>query len=310
MVRKRASDFDPEILRLFDQSVHGKISRRDFLDGAARVAAGAVGAVALLRQLLPNYALAQHVPTDDARILPGYITYASPEGHGEIEAYLVRPARWYQTDTPLPAVLVVHENRGLNPYIEDVARRFAVEGFIALAPDGTSPGGGYPRDIDPRDIEAFEAAEARGREIHASLDSETLMEDWVAAIRYLESDARIGRVGVTGFCYGGLVSNVLATRIPELGGAVPFYGRQPPLEDVHRIQAPLLIHYAEDDPGVNEGWPEYEEALRAHGIDYTAHIYPGTLHGFHNDTTPRYDDEAARLAWNRTLEFFDLHLRA
>ncbi len=309
MQRRKLSDFDPEVLRLFDQYVHGKISRRDFLDGAARFAAGTLGAVALLKQLLPNYALAQHVPSDDARIGQGYITYSSPEGHGDIQAYLVRPARWYRAEEPLPAVLVVHENRGLNPYIEDVARRLAVEGFVALAPDGTSPGGGYPRNLDPRDVEAFEAAEDRGREIHSSLDSERLMEDWVAAYRYLDDDSALGRIGVTGFCYGGFVSNVLATRLPELAGAVPFYGRQPPLEDVGRIQCPLLIHYAEDDPGVNAGWPDYESALQEHGVDYEAHIYPGTLHGFHNDTTPRYDEEAATLAWQRTLAFFDRNLR-
>jgi carboxymethylenebutenolidase len=309
MERKKASDFDPELLRLYDAYVHGGISRRDFLDGAARFAIGGLTAAGLLRQLLPNYALAQQVGDGDARISTGYVTYDSPQGHGQIQAFLARPVGWYNAQGPLPAVVVVHENRGLNPYIVDVARRLATRNFVALAPDGTSPGGGYPRDLDPRDVDAFEEAEARGREIHASLDSARLMEDWVAAYGYLSSDPAIGRVGVTGFCYGGLVSNVLATRIPELGGAVPFYGRQPPLEDVGRIRAPLLIHYAEDDPGVNAGWPAYEEALRSHGVEYEAHVYPGTLHGFHNDTTPRYDEAAATLAWQRTLDFFERTLR-
>jgi len=309
MTRKKASDYDPGLWSLFDRYVHGGISRRDFLDGAARFAVGGVTAAALLRELLPRYALARHVSEDDARLATGFITYPSPAGHGEIRAYLARPVGWYQAGHPLPAVLVVHENRGLNPYIEDVARRLAVEGFVALAPDGTTPGGGYSRGIDPRDIDAFEAAEARGREIHSSLDSARLMEDWVAAVAWLQSDAAVGRVGVTGFCYGGLVSNVLATRIEDLGAAVPFYGRQPPLEDVSHIRAPLLIHYAEEDPGVNAGWPAYEAALRDHGVDYEAHFYPGTFHGFHNDTTPRYDEAAARLAWERTLGFFDRHLR-
>jgi carboxymethylenebutenolidase len=309
MKRRQASEFDPRVLALYDDYVHGHISRRDFLDGAARFAAGGLTAAALLRQLRPDYALARQVSEDDERIETGYITYASPDGHGEISAYLARPVRWYTAGAPLPGVLVVHENRGLNPYIVDVARRLAAEGFVALAPDGTSPGGGYPRDLDPRDADAFEAAEARGREIQASLDRDRLMEDWVAAVGHLESMREVGRVGVTGFCYGGLVSNVLATRLPELAAAVPFYGRQPPAEDVGRIRASLLIHFAENDPGVNAGWPDYETALQEHGIDFTAHFYPGTNHGFHNDTTPRYDEEAARLAWRRTLDHFERTLR-
>jgi len=290
MSKDARSDLPPELFSLFDRYVHGGISRREFLDGAARFAVGGLTAAALLDRLKPDYALAQQVPEGDARIRTEYVTYPSPEGHGEVRALLARPAG---QAGPVPGVVVVHENRGLNPYIEDVARRLAAEGFLALAPDGLTPVGGYPGDDD------------RGRELQASLDRDKLMEDFVAAaVHLMDHPECTGRVGVVGFCYGGLVSHTLSIRLPQLAAAVPFYGRQPDVEGVPRIQAPLLIHFAEDDPGVNGGWPEYEAALQAHGVEYTAHFYEGTLHGFHNDTTPRYDPEAAALAWERTVAFF------
>ncbi len=295
MERKKASDFDREILNLFDRYVHGGISRREFLDGASRFAVGSLTAAAMLEALSPNYAHAQQVSPDDPRLKAEYVVYPSPQGHGDIRALLVRPS-----DAPdrLPGVVVVHENRGLNPYIEDVARRLGVDGFLALAPDGLTPVGGYPGD------------DARGRELQATLDRDKLMEDFAAAAVYLKSHPECsGKVGVVGFCYGGLVSNTLAVRLPDLAAAVPFYGRQPAAEDVGRIRAPLLLHFAEHDDGVNAGWPAYEEALKAHNVTYTAHFYEGTNHGFHNDTTPRYDEAAASLAWERTLDFFHRTLR-
>jgi carboxymethylenebutenolidase len=295
MERKKASDFDREVLNLFDRYVHGRISRREFLDGASRFAVGGLTAAAILESLSPNYALAQQVPADDPRLRAEYVVYPSPQGHGEIRALLARPA---ETAGKLPGVVVVHENRGLNPYIEDVARRLGVAGYLALAPDGLTPVGGYPGD------------DARGRELQATLDRDKLMEDFVAAAVYLRSHPDCtGKVGVVGFCYGGLVANTLATRLPDLAAAVPFYGRQPAAERVADIRAPLLLHFAEHDESVNAGWPAYEAALKAHNATYTAHFYEGTNHGFHNDTTPRYDEAAARLAWQRTLDFFNRHLR-
>ena len=295
MERKKASDFDREVLNLFDRYVHGRISRREFLDGASRFAVGGLTAAAILESLSPNYALAQQVPADDPRLRAEYVVYPSPQGHGEIRALLARPA---EAAGKLPGVVVVHENRGLNPYIEDVARRLGVAGYLALAPDGLTPVGGYPGD------------DARGRELQATLDRDKLMEDFVAAAVYLRSHPDCtGRVGVVGFCYGGLVANTLATRLPDLAAAVPFYGRQPAAERVADIRAPLLLHFAEHDESVNTGWPAYEAALKAHNASYTAHFYEGTNHGFHNDTTPRYDEAAARLAWQRTLDFFNRHLR-
>jgi carboxymethylenebutenolidase len=296
MTRPRGSDLPPELFELYDRYAHGRITRRDFLDGAARFAVGGLTAAALLDRMKPDYALAQQVPEGDARIRTEYVTYPSPDGHGEIRALLARPSTG---EGPFPGVVVVHENRGLNPYIEDVARRLGAEGFLALAPDGLTPVGGYPGDDD------------RGRELQATLDGAKLMEDFVAAAVHLMAHPECtGRVGVVGFCYGGLVSHTLAIRLPELAASVPFYGRQPSVDGVPRIQAPLLIHFAEDDPGVNGGWPDYEAALQAHGKPYEAHFYPGTLHGFHNDTTPRYDPEAAALAWERTVAFFRTHLGA
>ena len=291
MKRKTARDFDPALLELYDRYVHGGLSRREFLDRATRFAGGGLSAAALLRALAPDYALARQVSPEDSRISTEYVTYPSPEGHGEIRAYLARPGTG---PGPFPAVVVVHENRGLNPYIEDVARRLGVAGFLALAPDGLTPVGGYPGDDD------------QGRELQATLDRDRLIEDFIAAGIHLgDHPESSGRVGVVGFCFGGLVANLMAVRLPDLAAAVPFYGGQPPLDEVDRIRASLLIHYAEEDPRINEGWPAYEEALRAHGVDYQVHFYEGTLHGFHNDTTPRYDEAAAAVAWERTIEFFN-----
>ena len=295
MERKTASDFDPELLRLFDRYVHGGISRREFLDGAARFALGGLTAAAILESLGPNYAWAQQVPKDDKRIRTAYVNYPSPEGYGTVRAYLVRP-----TDVrgKLPGVVVVHENRGLNPYIEDVARRLGVAGFLALAPDVLTPVGGYPGNDE------------KGRELQATLDPKKMIEDFVAAAVYLKSHPECtGKVGVVGFCYGGGVANTLAVRLPDLAAAVPFYGMAPAAGDVPKIKAPLLIHYAETDERINAAWPAYEAALKANKVPYTAYIYAGTNHGFHNDTTPRYDQAAAALAWDRTVAFLNTTLK-
>jgi carboxymethylenebutenolidase len=293
--RKKATDFDQELLHLFDRYVHGAISRRALLDGAARFAVGGLTAAAIVDSLSPNYVWAQQVPKDDRRILAEYGTYPSPQGYGSIRAYLVRPA---EARGKLPGVVVVHENRGLNPYIEDVTRRLGVAGFLALAPDELTPVGGYPGDDD------------KGRELQATLDPKKMIEDFVAAAVYLQSHpACTGKVSVVGFCYGGGVANTLAVRLPDLAAAVPFYGMQPPAADVAKIKTPLLIHYAEIDERINAGWPAYESALKANQVTYTAHIYPGTNHGFHNDTTPRYDKAAATLAWDRTIDFLNKTLK-
>lgn len=295
MTRLTAKDFSPELLELYDFYVHGKISRRDFLDRATKFAIGGLTATAILASLSPDYALAQQVQFTDPDIVAEYITYPSPNGHGNVRGYLVRPAK---TDGPQPGVVVVHENRGLNPYIEDVARRLAKAGYVALAPDGLSSVGGYPGNDD------------KGRELQQQVDPEKLMNDFFAAFEYLlASDLTTDKIGITGFCYGGGVSHAVAVAYPELAAAVPFYGRQAKPEDVHRIKAPLLIHFAENDERVNATWPEYETALQAAGTTYEAHFYPGTNHGFHNDSTPRYDEAAAKLAWERTLAWFDRHLK-
>jgi carboxymethylenebutenolidase len=295
MERKAAAEFDQELLNLFDRYVHGGISRRELLDGAARFAVGGLTAAAIVESLSPNYAWAQQIPKDDRRIRTEYATYPSPQGHGSIRAYLARPA---EARGKLPGVVVVHENRGLNPYIEDVTRRLGAAGFLAFAPDALTPVGGYPGDDD------------KGRELQATLDPKKMIEDFVAAAVSLESNpACTGKVGVVGFCYGGVVANALAVRLPDLAAAVPFYGMQPAAADVARIKASLLIHYAEVDERINAGWPAYEAALKANRITYTAYIYPGTNHGFHNDTTPRYDEAAATLAWSRTIAFLNKTLK-
>ncbi len=295
MTRLTARDFPPALLELYDGYVHGRISRRQFLDRAGMLALGGMTAVGALAALTPNYAWAQQVKFTDPDIVAEYITYPSPNGHGQVRGYRVRPAK---ATGKLPGVVVVHENRGLNPYIEDVARRVAKAGFIALAPDGLSSVGGYPGNDE------------KGRELQKQVDPEKLMNDFFAAIEFLAKDeTATGKVGITGFCYGGGVSNAAAVAYPELAAAVPFYGRQAKPEDVSRIKAPLLLHFAETDANVNTTWPAYEAALKAAGKTYEAHVYPGTGHGFHNDSTPRYDFEAARLAWQRTVAFFKEKLK-
>lgn len=294
MRRLTAKDFHPELLELYDGYVHGRLSRRDFLDRAARYAVGGLTAAGILASLGPDYAMAQQVQFTDPGIVAEYVRYPSPNGHGEVRAYRVIPAG---AAGPVPGVVVVHENRGLNPYIEDVARRVAKAGFVALAPDGLSSVGGYPGNDE------------QGRALQRQVDPEKLMNDFFAAIEHLQaSELTTERIGITGFCYGGGVSNAAAVAYPELAAAVPFYGRQAKPEDVPRIQAPLLLHFAETDPNVNATWPEYEAALKAADKTYEAHVYPGTHHGFHNDSTPRYDEAAAELAWDRTIAWFRRHL--
>lgn len=292
--RKTAKDFPQELLDLYDFYAHGKITKREFLDGAAKFAVAGVTAAMLLNQLSPDYALAQQVAPDDKDIETSRITYPSPNGHGEVNAYLVRPAG---VTTKLPAVLVIHENRGLNPYIEDVARRLGKAGFMAMAPDGLTTVGGYPGNDD------------EGRTLQRTVDREKLLNDFFAGFEYLLArEDGTGKVGAVGFCYGGGVVNALAVAYPELAAGVPFYGRQPSAGDVSSISAPLMIQNAELDERINAGWPAYEEALKAGGKTYEAHMYPGVNHGFHNDTTPRYDEAAAKLAEERTIAFFKKYL--
>jgi carboxymethylenebutenolidase len=293
MARKTADDFDPEVLKLFDQYVHGDLSRRHFLQSVGKFALG-VSAVGLLDALNPRFAEAQQVAADDARIKTSYLEFPSPLGYGVVRGYLVQPA---QAKGKLPTVLVVHENRGLNPHIEDITRRLALEGFIAFAPDALFPLGGYPNDED------------KARALFAKLDQTKTREDFVAAVDILQKlPTGNGKVGVVGFCYGGGIANYLATRFPNLNAAVPFYGTQPPSEDVAKIKAPLLLHYAEKDDRINAGWANYEQALQAANIRYQVFIYAGVQHGFNNDTTPRFDEAAAKLAWQRTITFFQTHL--
>jgi carboxymethylenebutenolidase len=290
MQRKTAADFPPDVLKLFDGYVHGGISRRDFLDRAAKFAVGGVTAAAMLESLRPNYAWAVQVQKEDARIRAEYVTYPSPQGSGTMRGYLVRPAA---ARGKLPGVVVIHENRGLNPYIEDVARRLAVENYVAFAPDALTPVGGYPGDDE------------KAAQLFSSLDAAKRTEDLLAAVPFLSSRAEsTGDVGAVGFCFGGGIVNQMAVRFPELDAAVPFYGPQPSAADTAKIKAPLLIHYAGEDSRINAGWPAWEQALKQNRVRYRAYTYPGVQHGFHNDTTPRYDEAAAKLAWSRTLAFF------
>lgn len=294
MTRMTAKDFAPELLELYDFYAHGRITKREFLDRAGKFAVGGVTAMAILSMMSPDYAMAQQIAFTDPDIVAEYVTYPSPNGHGEVRGYLVRPVA---ATAPVGGVVVVHENRGLNPYIEDVARRVAKAGFVALAPDGLTSVGGYPGNDE------------KGRELQSTVDSAKLMNDFFAAVEWLMAHEAVnGRVGITGFCYGGGVANAAAVAYPELAGAVPFYGRQAAAADVPKIKAPLLIHYAELDERVNAGWPDYEAALKAAGTRYEAFIYPATNHGFHNDSTPRYDQAAAELAWSRTIDFFKANL--
>ena len=295
MERKTAEDFDQDLLLLFDAYVHGDIDRRGFLDRAAKFAVGGMTAAMLLDALNPKFAEAQVVPKDDKRLKTEYLEFDSPQGSGKARGYLARPAN---ASGKLPAVLVVHENRGLNPHIEDIARRLALDNFVAFAPDALFALGGYPGDED------------KARELFGKLDQTKIRQDFIAATNLLmkRPDAT-GKVGVVGFCYGGAMANTLATLVPELSAAVPFYGTSPNPAEVPKIKAALLIHFAEVDQRVNASWPPYEEALKANNIRYEAHTYPGTQHGFNNDTTPRYNAEAAKLAWTRTVAFFNKHLR-
>jgi len=291
MERKKASDFPQALLDLFDLYVHGDIDRRAFLEGARRFASGTVTAAMLWESLRHNYALAQQAPPDDARLRTERVDVDSPAGNGRIRCYFCRPA---SATGRLPGVVVIHENRGLNPYIEDVARRLALEGFLALAPDGLATAGGYP------------GGEEKAVQLFRQIDRQKLNEDFIAAARWLKAHRDCtGRIGAVGFCCGGGVANMLAVRMgEELAAAVAFYGGQPPAAGVPQIRAALLLHYAELDKRVNDGWPAYEAALKQHGKEFTAYFYEKANHGFHNDTTPRYDEQAAKLAWQRTIEFF------
>lgn len=295
MERQTADDFDQDLLILFDAYVHGDIDRRGFLDRAAKFAVGGMTAAMLLDALSPRFAEAQVVPTDDKRLKTEYVVFDSPNGSGKGRGYLARPA---SASGKLPAVLVVHENRGLNPHIEDIARRLALDNFMAFAPDALFTLGGYPGDED------------KARALFGDLDQTKIRQDFIAATHWLmkRPDAT-GKVGVVGFCYGGSMAHTLATLVPELAAAVPFYGGAPNPANASSIKAPLLIHFAEKDDRVNASWPPYKEVLDANKVRYEAHTYPGTQHGFNNDTTPRFHAEAAKLAWSRTVEFFNNHLR-
>ena len=292
---KTAADFHPEVLRCFDKYVHGLIDRRGFLDAVGKYAVGGVTATMLLEALTPQFALAQKVAKDDRRISASYVEYASPEGSGKMRGYLVQPAN---ATGKLPGILVVHENRGLNPHIEDIARRLALDNFLAFAPDGLYPLGGYPGDED------------KARELFAKLDQTKTRADFAAAAKFLKSLPNCtGKIGAVGFCWGGGMVNVLATRLPDLAAGVPFYGPQPAAEEAAKIKAPLLIHYAGNDERINAGWPAYEAALKAASVKFEMFQYAGTEHGFNNDTTPRYNDPAAKVAWERTVAFFNKTLR-
>ena len=299
MERKNASDFDPQLLGLFHRYIHGGINRREFLDGAAKFAVGGLTATALWEMLRPNYTWAQQVPKDDKRIKHEYSMYPSPKGNssnGMMRGLLARPA----AGDKFPSVVVFHENRGLNPYIEDVVRRLAVAGFMAFGPDGIWPLGGYP-SVDKYGAEADEKAGSLFR----SLDDGKYTEDCIAASEFLlKHPQSTGKLGAVGFCNGGTKVNVLAVRMPELAAAAPFYGRAPAAADVPKIKAAVLAHFAEQDPNTTGTWPAYEAALKANGIKHEGYIYPKTFHGFHNDTTPRYDEAAAKLAWQRTIDHF------
>ncbi|HEY0480484.1 MAG TPA: dienelactone hydrolase family protein [Kofleriaceae bacterium] len=295
MDRKQASDFDQELLNLFDKYVHGDIDRRGFLERAGKYAVGGVTAMMLLDALSPKFAEAEQIPKDDKRLSTTTLEFDSPKGTGKVKGYFARPA---SAKGKLPGVLVIHENRGLNPHIEDVARRIALEGFDAFAPDALTPLGGYPGDED------------KAREAFGKLDQAKTKEDFLAAYAVLKARPDCtGKIGAVGFCYGGGMVNFLATQLPDLAAAAPFYGSQPKAEDVAHIKAPMLIHYADKDDRINAGIPAFEEALKANKVKYQIFKYDGTQHGFNNDTTPRFDKAAAALAWKRTIEFFKKNLK-
>ena len=295
MKKLRAQDLPRDVYTLFDQYVHSDISRREFMQKLSGYAAGGITATMLYDFLAPKYAQATQVKPDDTRLESEVIEYDSPKGAGIMRGLLVQPK---DRKDELPGVVVVHENRGLNPYIEDVARRVALSGYIALAPDALTPLGGYPGNDD------------EGRALQSERDREDMLQDFIAAYHYLETRPECnGKIGVVGFCFGGWIANMMAVRLPDLSAAVPFYGTQPPVEDVPKIHAPLLLQYAGLDNRVNAGWPAYEAALKKNSKEYRAFIYPDVQHGFHNDTTPRYNKEAAELAWNRTISFFNTKLK-
>jgi carboxymethylenebutenolidase len=296
MDRMKASDFPPEVLKLFDGFVHGRITRRDFLDRAAAYAVASFSAAAMLEALTPNFAWAEQVKPGDARIKVGYTDYLAPRGSGTMRGYLALPAAG---NGKRAAIVVIHENRGLNPYIEDVARRLAVEGYVAFAPDALAPVGGYPGDED------------KARDMFARLDAVQRTENLCAAVDYVKLRPDFsGKLGAVGFCFGGGIVNTFATRYPDLNAAVPYYGAQPPADQAAKIKSPMLLHYASEDPRIDAGWPAFEAVLKAHHVPYHAYVYPNTQHGFHNDTTPRYDEAAAKLSWERTLDFFKRQLKA
>jgi carboxymethylenebutenolidase len=293
--RLTSNDFDPEVLKLFDAYVHGLLDRRAFLERAARFAVAGASAVALLDLLNPRFAEARQIETDDPRLKTKYLEIESPRGYGKVRGYLAQPAKGA---AKLPAVLVVHENRGLNPHIEDVTRRLALEKFVAFAPDALFPLGGYPGDED------------KARELFQKLDQTKTREDFVASATFLQQEPQAnGRLGVVGFCYGGSIAHLLATRMPDLDAAVPFYGSPPAPEAAAGVKAALLVQLAENDERINAAWPAYEAALKAAKVKFEVFKYPGTQHGFNNDTTPRYDEKAAKLAWKRTLGLFNRTLR-
>jgi len=286
----KKEEIKQEVFNLYDDYAHNRLNRRDFMEKLSAYAVGSITVPALMSFLMPDYKNSIQVHADDPRLKSGYITYESGKGGGTIKALLSQPA---DANKKLGGIVVVHENRGLNPYIEDVGRRAALAGFISIAPDALTPLGGYPGNDD------------KGRELQSKRDKNEMLEDFIAAYEYLKTHPDCnGKIGVVGFCFGGWIANMMAVRIPDLSAAVPFYGTQPPKELVPQIKAPLLLHYAGLDTHVTEGWPAYESALKENNKEYTAYIYPGVNHGFHNDTTPRFDKAAAELAWQRTIEFF------
>ncbi len=291
----KKEDIKQEVFDLYDDYAHNRLDRREFMQKLSTYAVGGLTVASLMGFLMPDYKGQIQIPADDPRLKSEYINYSSPKGGGTIKGLLSKPA---DAKKKLGGIVVVHENRGLNPHIEDVARRAALAGFISLGPDALTPLGGYPGTDD------------QGREMQSKRDRNEMLEDFIAAYDYLKSHKDCnGKVGVVGFCFGGWISNMMAVRIPELAAAVPFYGGQPPVEDVPKIKAPLLLHYAGLDTRVNEGWPAYEQALKDNKKEYTGYIYPDVNHGFHNDTTPRYDKPAAELAWTRTVDFFKTKLK-
>lgn len=295
MSRLTAQDFPPEVMKLFDKFVHGDISRRDFIESSSKFAIGSMTGAGFLAALTPRFAEAQQVKPDDKRVKTSWIEIPSPNGYGKVRGYLVQPAN---ATAKLPVVLVVHENRGLNPHIEDIARRLALDNFIAFAPDALFPLGGYPGDED------------KARDLFGKLDQSKTREDFIAAANWLAKlPEGNGKLGAVGFCYGGGMVNILATRLPDLAAAVPFYGPQPSPEDAAKIKSPLQAHYAGKDERITSGWPKFEAALKAAGVKHEGFVYEGAEHGFNNDTTPRYDEAAAKLAWQRTIAFLNANLR-